>query len=828
MKDFKLIILYSLRLVSREWRRFTLPFLSLTVTTLVVFLVLVLTASSGLFLSNQAKELLGGDIVVESDAKLNISSIWTDANLTPLKVSSQIGFNASLLSSSETMAASFLVVDNLYPLYGTTTLASGEYMPLVSDEIYLDKAGSERLKVTVGDTVTFGEMDYLVAGIIAEEPTSLFGGFRFLPRVILSTDGFLRSAIDVNLLRAEYSYFAQFDNLSETNTEKILENGKANSFSVSVAGNNRSGFQRGLTQVSKFLTITVLITSVLAAVNVYASTLYLVSILRRSFAVLVALGLRRGTLVSILAATLGYVVLLSVALGIGISLLGFGYLTGFISSNYGIALPSPNFIFYGAISFVLILAIVAGSFTPAVSSLFRVSPKSILAAGNNTENGKVPIKNLFLNTAITMLPLFFLAIFLLKDFVNGLLIMSSIVVVYAAVSVVFYVLLRFVYKYRHRFGFSIRTIISQKKADGLFGVVSFTSLFVALTSLVALLLIQTSLERFLVNDLSKTVPTTYVIDIQPSQKDDVLKEFSDLTLFANIPARILDIDEQRIQDLIASNSENVDRELGREFSLTFRKNLIESEKISAGNEVVGNPGEISVDEEFANRANIKLNSKITFLIQGFEVSGVVTSLRTSDSRSGLPFFYFIMAPEDVAMFPSVNFGYAYYGEERQKELGRYLATNMPNVTVIETQALGPIILKLVGTLMALIFVIAVPPLAIATILIATLVVMSYSARRRDGARFRALGASTNRIMWLYLFETTSLTFFSTVFAYLTGSGIAYVVAHYFLELGTSALFNIELILGLGLIVLLIVLIALYLFKSDNMPLRELLAYEENN
>jgi putative ABC transport system permease protein len=827
MKEFKLILLYSSRLVLREWKRFTLPFLSLTITTLVVFLVLVLTASSGLFLSNQAKELLGGDIVVESDSAIDIDTVWQEAGLSPQKVSTQIDFNASLQSSSETMAASFLVVDNLYPLYGTTTLKSGEYKLATANQIYLDKAGSEKLGVTVGDPITFGDVKYTVAGIVAEEPTSLFSGFRFLPRVIMSSEGFLRSGLDTSLLRAEWSYYALFDEATPINPERLLEQAKANIFSVDVAGETSSGFQRGLTQVSRFLIITVLITSVLAAVNVYASTLYLVSILRRSFAVLIALGLRRRTLVSVLASALGYVVVASVIVGAALSLLAFNLLVNFIYTNYSIALPSPDFIFYGLISLALILAIVAGSFTPAVLGLFKVSPKKILVDGDSLDEDKVPVKNFVINTLITMTPLFFLAVFLLKDLVSGLLVMTSIVLVYAFVSFIFFVLLSFVYKIRHGFGFSIRTIISQKKADGLFGIVSFTSLFVALAALASLLLIQTSLERFLVDDLSRTAPTTYVIDIQPSQKDSVLSQFSDLTLFANIPSRIIDIDGVRIQELLATNDEGVDRELGREFNLTFRNNLIESETISAGSEIVGRPGEISVDEEFATRANIKLNSQMTFLIQGFEVSGVVTSLRSTDSRSGLPFFYFVMAPEDIAMFPSVNFGYAYYDEERQAELSRFLATNMPNVTVIETQALGPIILRLVGTLMALIFVIAVPPLVIATILIATLVVMSYSARRRDGARFRALGATTSKVMWLYLFETTSLTFFSSFFAYATGVAVTYVVSHYFLELGSSAVFNFELIFGLCFIVALVTLIGLYLFKSDNMPLRELLAYEEN-
>jgi len=828
MREGKLVLAYSSRLLLREWRRFVLPFLSLTVTGIVMLLVLLLTAASSLLLAEQARELLGGDVVIDSSTPVEVADIWEKLGLQPERESTRIDFTATIQSNEGTMAASVLVVDTAFPLYGTVALRKGEYRVPTEEEMYLDVSGAERLQVTEGSRVSFGEIEYVVAGIITAEPTSLFGGFRFLPRVVMSDAGFLRAAVDPNLLRAEYEYAAEISVLPSGVEELAAELYPNRELDIDFAGTSRTGLQRGLGQVSEFLIVAVLITAVLAAVNVYASTLYLLSILRRSFAVLLALGMRRGTLISVLATTLVYVVVLAGIIGglLGVGL--FEWLRGYIETAYAVALPAPNFVLYAVMSFALILTITVGSFVPAVRSIFSVSPRRILISGEAEEGAAVPVRTFLLNTASTLLPLVFLASFLLGDIIDGIVVILGIVTVYALVAVLFYLGLRFVYKRRYRFTFLLRSVIAQKKADGLFGIVSFTSLFIALAALSSLVLIQVSLERYLLEDLSRSIPTTYVLDIQPSQKDEVLAEFPDLTLFSNIGARIVAIDGRRIQELLASDDSSIDRELGREFNLTYRTELLDSETITAGVAEVGRVGEISVDEEFAVRANIKLGSELTFLIQGFPVSGIVTSLRATDSRSGLPFFYFVLSPEDLALFPGVNFGYAYYEDERQTELSRFLATNMPNVSVIETEALGPLLVQLIGTLLALIFIIAVPPLLIATLLIATLVISSYASRRREGARLRALGATKKMVLIQYLAETVVLTLAAAVVAYVLGIFVSYGIGVYFIGVDTPALFDGQLVFGLCLIVSLIAILGGYLFATDTMPLRQLLAYEESH
>jgi putative ABC transport system permease protein len=825
MKDYSLIFKYSFRLLRREWRRFVLPFLSLTITALVMMLILLLTASSNTLLSEQARELLGGDIVVQNESEIDIESFWEKVQVLPEEKSEQISFNASLHGDNGTTPATVLAIDDNYPLYGHLILETGEFNEISANEILLDSSGVDRLSVQVGDTVLFGETEFSLAGIIITEPTSLMNGFSFFPQAIISQEGFLRTQIDPALLRAEYIYASKFTRLSADKKTELIQSGREDGYRVSAAGSSRSGLQFGLNIVSEFLIVVILVTAVLATANVYVSTLYLIRIIRKTLATFLALGMKRHTLISILATNLGYIILLASLAGILIGLSSFYYISNFVEATYLLSFPVPNIFIYALTTIGLITVIAIGSFIPVIKKDFSISTDQTLFSSNNKSKKKIPIKTLSIVTVSTLIPLIVFASFILKSIQDGILSISIIAVIYIVISVLFYLFVSYLYKKRQKFSFFIKSIIAQKKADGLFGIISFTSLFVALTALGTLTLIQVSLEEYLTEDLSQTIPTTYILDVQPSQKDIVINNFPDLTLFSNTSARILEIDGDNIQK--EQDSENQRYELRREFNLTDRTYLLESEMITKGADFIGLPGEISVDQAFAEQSGIKIGSSITFLIQGFEVTGKVTSLRVTDSKSGLPFFYFVLSPDDIAQFPSTYFGYSNYGAEDQKKLSKFLASAMPNVTVIETQTLSELVIKVVQTLILLVLVITIPPLVIATLLIVTLVISSYSTRRRDGARFRTLGATQNFVLKQYLLETISLTLFAAFSAYLFSVIISYSINKYFLELDSSVIFDLNLILILVSIVFFVGMIGIYLYKTDKTPLREILSYEDN-
>lgn len=828
MKKRSLVLIYATRLARREWKRFLLPFLSLTITAVVLSLTLLLTSASSTLLKEESKILLGGDVIVESTSPVPTEIILANFNAPPRVVSKQLSFTATIESEASALAVSMRVVDSAWPVYGEAKTSEGNYALPLPEEIILDQASAADLQVGVGDIVRFGSVPFTVRSILTDEPTSLLSTFRFLPRVLLSDAGFLRSGVSPALLRAEYEYIFGVDTLSKTEIERLsaFATDSKGQYQVRIAGVDQGGLQVGLGLVRDFLVVAILITAILATVNVYASTVYLITIERKSFAILLSLGLSNKRLAGVLVVALGYVVGLATFFGVLLGKGIFVLITLFAERQFAITLPSPEYLMVQGFTILFLFLIALSAFIPTLQYVLSLRPKQILA-GERSLSPRADIKRIVLITSVTLLPLVGASVLLLDSFVKGIGVMLGVGVAYVVIAGLFSLALTLLYKARTAFPFWLRSILAYKYADGLFGIVSFTSLFIALASLSSLVLLQISLERYFTNDLARTVPSSYVIDVQPSQQADLVANFPEITLFPNTPARIISIDEVNIQDELAAGTEEVDREFGREFNLTARANLLTSEAMTAGEEWTGKAGEISVDEAFAKRANIVLGSRVVFSVQGFLIEGVVTNFRKTDARSGLPFFYFVLAPADLERFPTVYFGYAYQSEAKQSALSRYVATAMPNVTVLKTQALAPLILKVTGLLLLIVFVVAVPPLFIAILLIVTLIISSYGTRRLEAARQRALGASVNKVLVQYLLETSALTVGASVLVYGFGVMVANGVSQYYLKLEGVVLFDRELVLGLLAIVLLMLLLGTYLFKTDTMKLRELLSYGDH-
>jgi len=285
--NFKTIFKFSLRILLREWKKFILPFLSLTFTTLIVFTVLLFTNSSSMFLEDKNKELIGGDISIESNYELDQKSL-DDILGQDIKIvdqSNEYNFSGIITKDDLNTPVSLSVVDDSYPVYGGLSIEGSAYVTPKEGEIYIDKNAQTKLDVTVGEDIVYANKNYKVIGIIEKDSKSLLSGFNFLPQVLISKEGFVRANIDKSLLRAEYTYTYIIEDTSKENLTNIIDREELRGVSVEIAGISEPGFVEGLSLVEQFLVLAVLLSCILAAVNIYAGMLYLLTIMRKSFAV---------------------------------------------------------------------------------------------------------------------------------------------------------------------------------------------------------------------------------------------------------------------------------------------------------------------------------------------------------------------------------------------------------------------------------------------------------------------------------------------------------------------------------------------------------------
>lgn len=824
MRGNRYVLSYAFRILVRKWSGFVLPFLSLTFTAMIIMTVLMVTNSSSRFLEDQSKELQGGDVVVETNYVLPEDVIEKNLGLEGKVIAKSLRreFSGTVSLEGRTTPVSFSVIDESHPLYGEVILENSEYRNLLADEIYLSQNAKDKLGVSIGERVSYGSSTYRVVDFIVREPTSLLASFRFLPTVLMSNDGFAASGLSEAFLRMEYEYGYKTVPLSKDDKELVAQMSKESNLRVDIAGQTSNRFIRGLENVEQFVLLAILLSCVLASVNIYVSVMYVLRRLRKSFALLLVLGATKLRISAMLFVSLMATVLLALALGVLCATIVVDRLLILLSERFLLSLPSPDVLMPLFVASGLVVTTSIASFAPALYGVLRLKAKTLLF-GEDEE--KHHLGQLVFVTLSTFIPLFVVASVLFESFFYGGLIICVIFLVYTLAALFFRLLIKTLYVFRHRMSFFFRAIIAQKKGDGLFGVVSMASLYVALSCLSILILIQVSLTTFLKDDLARTIPTSYFIDVQGSQVSTLRELAPSVTLFPNVGGRIISIDGRNVQEGITRGDESIPRELGREYNLTYRTDLISSESLIEGVWHDGASGEVSVDKEFAKRAAISLGSQVVFLVQGFEVITKVTSLRETDSRSGLPFFYFVLAPSDMERFPATYFGYDFLEKKAHENLALLVSAKMPNVSVIDTQEIGKTVDKIIKLLLVLVLFIAFPPLVLAVLLVTTLIVTSLSSRKREAARLMALGMSSPQLLLSYVTETTVGVLLSQLFAYATGVITVYFLVRYYLELKTVILYDHELILGLAAMVGGIIVFAYLLWRSDMLPLRERLHNE---
>ncbi len=821
-----MILKFGLRILKREWAKLLLPLLSMFITGLVVSTSFFLTQSAGGFIVDKNREFIGGDIVFESNNDFKEDEFLS--KVKGQKYSKQITFSGLVESGGDTLSVGFKIVDSHFPLYGNLLIADGVYQFPKENEIYIDQSVAESLKLSKGDYLKFNNAEFLISGIVVADPENIVSSFSFTGRVYLATESIAYANIDLSLFRKEYLLkVVTSEKLKGEELRALQEFGQKNQVRTRQDGAAQGGLFFGLETVERFLTITILIISLLSLVNIYAAINYLANRLRRSFAILVSMGLRFNKIFQVLFFITASIVSVGALVGVIAGTVLTIYIDKYVNDTIAINLNfSINYPVLGAMFFGLFITSIFATF-PIMNRMRQLSPRELLSAsGEKSEN--IISLGLFTDILIGLFPITAFAIYFLDSFFYGFLAVLCIVIFYGLVMIMYSLAIALLYRYRGKFFFSLRMMISQKKFDGFFGKIIFSSLFLALISIYTLSILRNSIGDFLDNNVSQSVPSLYVLDVQSSQIDDLKTAFTgpdDISLFPNIRARIKEINGIDVQ--VAVEGGTIERELGREFNLTYRSYLLPSEKLSKGIFDMEAGAQVSVDEGFAKRINVDIGSRIVFNIQGFDLAVEVTSLRRSDTRSGLPFFYFIVPEKELAVFPKTFFGYS-NNSEIGEELNSYLSQNAPNVSVIDTKMVTDLARSLIDILLIIILTITIPPIILSGLLIITILIATSPSRKRDGARLMALGKTNSFIRNYFISESLSSTVLASAAAYISALLIANSITINYLELENIILFDLISFYIFISICVTIIIVSTLIWLRGRKSLKDYLNYEENN
>lgn len=324
-----------------------------------------------------------------------------------------------------------------------------------------------------------------------------------------------------------------------------------------------------------------------------------------------------------------------------------------------------------------------------------------------------------------------------------------------------------------------------------------------------LFLVQNLLLKQVEYTGSGDVPNMIVFDIQPPQRDGVVKltKANDLPVKQLVPIvtmRVADIDgvtqEMHVRDSarIAWREERKKaREEGREpesrreeggerrfrsdwvfereYRVTYRDTLIDTEEITEG-EWQGTVGEdgiiyVSLSERIANSMKAKVGTKITFNVQGALIETVVGSIRDVDFRRVQTNFFVVFpkgvleqAPQIYVVISKVD------SEEQSAKYQQQLVKNFPNVSVIDLTQILKSVESILGKISFVIRFMALFSILTGLVVLISSVVLSKFQRIQESVLLRTLGAKKKQILRINAIEY----FFLGSLATLTGIGLSII------------------------------------------------------
>jgi putative ABC transport system permease protein len=706
-------------------------------------------------------------------------------------------------------------VDAAYPLYGTLTLERGRYAPLADDRILIGKSLSERLDVTPGQQLRYGEAIFTIAGIIADEPDRVGEGFTLGPVAILSMDGLRRTGLiqPGSLYEAKYRIRMPSSADAPEARERLEKQFRSGGWEFKDRDRAAPGANRFFERMGQFLSLIGLAALVIAGIGVSNGVSSYMALKRGGIATLKVLGATARDIERIYLLQIGVVAVLAIALGL---VIGAALPPALIAVAGDILPVKPEFQLHpfplamSAIYGLLIALIftwppLARARTEPAAAIFR-----LLIEDSGRQNRR---SHIVVAAALTVLV--FLTLITARDPLFSAAVLAAV----AAVLLLLFGLgwlirnrARHLPRPRHPLW---RLAVTNLHRPGAQTSALVVALGLALTLFVTLAGIQTSLSAEIGRVVPKKAPNQFVLDI-PATEEQRFRSLvaerapaAQLNIVPTLRGTIIAYGKQRVSDL---------KEIPEgAWFLRGDRGVTYSAKLPEGSELVAGqwwpagyqgPPLISLDEEAAKILAIGVGDTMTVSVLGREIEVRVASLRKVNWDTMGFNYVLVFSPNTLASAPHTLAATISMDSSKEAGVSRAVLGAFPAVSVIDIdEVIGQVsdILRQMSS--AILAAASVAILAGIAVLIGA-IAASRQTRAYDSVILKTLGATRWQILGVQLLEYVLLAGVLALISLVLG-GIAawYVIVQVFdfewapdwgVVLGTLAGGAI-LTLGIGLI-----------------------------
>ncbi len=793
----------------RDWRAGELRLLVVAVTLAVAALTAVGFFADRLQggLERDARQLLGGDVVLSSD-RPSPPAFYEQARSLGLGVTRSVSFPTMARTRDEeggqSKLVSFKAVESGYPLRGRLRLSEGPGLPEQvaqgvpgPGEAWVDPGLLDALDLRMGQTLLLGDHAFKLTRLIIQEPDRGGGFMSFSPRVMVNqadvaATGLVQPASRLNFRLAVAGSDAQVKRYTQW-VQAEMARQDVRGLRLESMDSGRPEMRQTLDRAGKFLSLVALLAALLSAVAV--------AIVARGFAashldacaMLRVLGQPQRRIA--LAYALEFLLvglgasLLGVLLGFGVHYVFVLLLAGLVETQLPAATLQPAFFGLG-MGLTLMLAFGL----PPVLQLAQVPPLRVI----RREVGNLKPVSL----AVMLVGVAGFAALLLaasSDLKLGLIAVGGF-----AGAAVFFALMSWLGVWLLRRSVNENTAplwlvlaTRQVAARPAFAVVQISALAVGMLALVLLVLLRTDLIRSWQQATPPDAPNRFVINIQPEQGEAFQQALRTAGVqrfdwYPMIRGRLVAVNDKpvRSEDYV---DERAQRLVDREFNLSHAAPLPAHNEVVAGRWSADEAGAISVEEGLAKTLGLKLGDSLGFDIAGQPVTARITSLRKVDWGSLRVNFFVIFPMAQMPELP-ISFISAFRAPDapppqvdgRRPSFDNQLVRQFPNITNVDMSAtIAQVQRVLDQVIRAVEFLFGFTLIAGLVVLFAA-VTATREERTREFAIMLALGGRASLLRQVQRTELAGVGLLAGLLASLVASLVGWALARYVFDFAWTA------------------------------------------
>jgi len=749
-------------------------------------------------LERDARQLLGGDVVVVSDnpppaqfaeraQQLGLQSLVTASFPTMGRASDAQGGASRLVALKS--------VPTGYPLRGSLRIANapGEAGQTTRDipapgEVWVDAPLLESLNLRMGDALLLGDASLRIARIVVLEPDRGSGFMSFAPRVMLNAADLAATGLVQPASRLTYRLAVAGDAAAvrqfQTWADAAVVAREAHGMRVESLDSGRPEMRQTLARAEKFLSLVALLAALLSAVAVALAARGFANDHLDASAMLRVLGQSQRRIAGAYTFEFALVGLFSSALGVAI---GYGVHHVFVQLLAGLvdaALPAPSLwpVVFG-LGMGMTLLFTFG--LPPVLQLAQVPPLRVM----RRDLGAIkPASWLVLGLGVTGFAALLLAVS--RDVKLGLIAVGGFggaVLLFAGLAWLAVKMLRRLVNESTAPRWLVLAT-RQISARPVYAVLQVSSLAVGLLALVLLVLLRTDLIGSWRAASPPDAPNRFVINIMPDQARDFQKVLKDQGVarydwYPMIRGRLVQVNGREVHP-DDYTEDRAKRLVDREFNLSTAAQAPEHNPVVAGRWTPEEKGAISLEEGLAETLGLKLGDRLTFDIGGVQNEARITSLRKVDWGS-MRANFFAMYP--VEQLPDVAVTYlAAYRAPQTPGFDNALVRQFPNITNVDMASTLAQVQQVLDQVIRAVEFLFIFTLAAGLVVLFAAVTATREERAREYAIMRAVGARASLLRQVQRAELAGVGLLAGFLASCVAMAVGWALARYVFDFAWRA------------------------------------------